>query len=284
MLGKLLKYDFRSLSRIIMPATLLVIATTVLGTCSMRLIFSVVQNMELTFAKTALLVGLSLIVAASVVAIIAYAIVSVIFVYARFYKNFFTDEGYLTFTLPVKTGTLLFSKVITFAVWSIICSLIAFLMIGLFLLVGTAPSGSFINTDVWSGFVELTANVFSLTPLTFIILILSSLVQMLSEGLMVFLAIAIGSTVANKHKLITSVGFYFALSTALQVIATIVIMIVGLCFGERLLHVGYTVLNNMTPASIICTLMGVTAIFYAVVGIIEFFIINFIIKKKLNLA
>ena len=43
----------------------------------------------------------------------AFSLLSFIFVIIRFYRNFFTDEGYLTFTLPVKRNELFLSKFIT---------------------------------------------------------------------------------------------------------------------------------------------------------------------------
>ena len=50
-----------------------------------------------------------LLVIACVMAIIASAVVTELLVFVRFYKNFFTDEGYLTFTLPVSRKDLLLS-------------------------------------------------------------------------------------------------------------------------------------------------------------------------------
>ena len=43
----------------------------------------------------------------------AFSFLYLILVVIRYYRNFFTDEGYLTFTLPVKRNQLLLSKFIT---------------------------------------------------------------------------------------------------------------------------------------------------------------------------
>ena len=48
----------------------------------------------------------------------------------RFYRNFFTDEGYLMFTLPVKTSDLILSKMLVSILWRIIST--AFIVLSIF--------------------------------------------------------------------------------------------------------------------------------------------------------
>ena len=45
------------------------------------------------------------------------AFTTAIIIAVRFYKNTYSDEGYLTHTLPVKRGTLLLAKVIAGTIW-----------------------------------------------------------------------------------------------------------------------------------------------------------------------
>ena len=44
---------------------------------------------------------------------LALPVVTFVLIFIRFYKNFFTDEGYLTFTLPVSRRKLMLSKIIS---------------------------------------------------------------------------------------------------------------------------------------------------------------------------
>lgn len=285
MLGKLLKYDFRSLARIILPATLLAAATTVLGAGALKLIISVIAEGESSFVRSAVTVGLTLVVIASVLAIIAYSVVSAIFIYARFYKNFFTDEGYLTFTLPVKTHTLLLSKLISYIVWGLICMVAVVAFIAIFVLFGTAPAGSLINADAWNGFLDFLKNIYFSTPYASVMGTLSFFIQSICSGLMIFLAISIGCTVANKHKLVTSVAFYFVLNTALQIISTVFIMCIGLFYAENTVFFNAVLVNDTAaPTAFVGSLLGSSSLFYAAIAVIEFFVINHIMKKKLNLA
>ena len=59
-----------------------------------------------------------------------------IIIAVHFYKSTYSDEGYLTHTLPVKKGTLLFAKVIAGTIWCIID------IIGLFAAIYIAASGA----------------------------------------------------------------------------------------------------------------------------------------------
>lgn len=286
MLGKLLKYDLRSVSRLLVPATLLAAAVTILGTVALRLIIYISTTYSGGFVATAAIVGLVLIVVASVVALIAYSVVSVIFIYVRFYKNLFTDEGYLTFTLPVKSHSLLLSKLITYAIWGFITAFAVFAFILIFVLVGCATPGQIVSTTVWEGLCEFLREMLSMSPLAVLVYIAEIIVQAIASGLMVFLSIAIGCTVANKHKVVTSVAFYFVLNTALQVISTVFIMLIGLFQAENIIFFSTSMYNVSTdaPSAFVTLLMGFSALFYAAIAVAEFFAINYIMKKKLNLA
>ena len=52
----------------------------------------------------------------------------------RFYTSFFTDEGYLTFTLPVTVDCHLASKTVSMMIWSAISSAVTLLAVGAFVL------------------------------------------------------------------------------------------------------------------------------------------------------
>ena len=47
------------------------------------------------------------------VAVMASALVTLLLICNHFYRSFLGDEGYLTFTLPVPTSKLIWSKLLT---------------------------------------------------------------------------------------------------------------------------------------------------------------------------
>lgn len=117
MLGKLIKYDMKSLSRLLIlihiPMIILALIARYAGV--ERLI--AVQRPELPAILTL------------VFCIIYWSAISVFtLVYAAVYtyRNLFTHEGYLTMTLPVKTSTHIWAKLISGALWILIDSVILY--------------------------------------------------------------------------------------------------------------------------------------------------------------
>ena len=106
MLKKLLKYDFKAIFKFWWIAVVVNFALSIYGGFLQQ-----IENYNQKLAETLYdLLGLSLfMVNCSYVALI---IVTLVLIFIRFFQNFFTDEGYLTFTLPVTRSQLLNSKVI----------------------------------------------------------------------------------------------------------------------------------------------------------------------------
>ena len=105
MLGKLIKYDLKSMNRflIILHAFLLLIAVL--------LRVFVTSRIQLQTDEGSLLFAFAIL--AYVLAITGIAFGTAIVIAVRFYKNLFSDEGYLTWTLPVTPGTHLLAKTIS---------------------------------------------------------------------------------------------------------------------------------------------------------------------------
>ena len=113
MLGKLLKHEFKHSARYVMAiyaCTAAVLAVMVIALLIKMTWLSVAASVILYFA------GL-LVVIMTLVAVIK-----------NFYDSLYTNQGYLSFTLPVKCSTLLVSKVIVSFVW-IIASVVALALI-----------------------------------------------------------------------------------------------------------------------------------------------------------
>src|SRR5574344_771267 len=103
MLKNLYKHEFKALFRSILPMYLILLGLSILD--RIVLIFDANYN---------ILVGTlqSIITLIYGVSVFAIFIITVVIIVTRFYKNLFTSEGYLTFTLPVKSGSHLTCKLI----------------------------------------------------------------------------------------------------------------------------------------------------------------------------
>ena len=121
MLGKLMKYEFKATARIFLPlfAALLVVAA----------VNRVFLAMNFMVPK---IIGTSI----SVVMIIAICVIALILTLQRFYRNLLKSEGYLMFTLPVSTDSLIWSKLLVAAIWSVASFIVVLLAVSIMAVTG----------------------------------------------------------------------------------------------------------------------------------------------------
>ncbi len=116
MLRKLLKYDMKYIGRV-MPwlylaalASSLVLSVTILWAS---------KNENMTFLPVTLTFPFALLIC-------AISVSGFIMLAVRIYKNLYSDEGYLTFTLPATAKQHILSKVLCGAIWEILSVIVAF--------------------------------------------------------------------------------------------------------------------------------------------------------------
>lgn len=115
MLGKLMKYEWRGL-RLPLLIMLGILGGTTLLTCV--IIFTINPRMD-NVAAGFTAMSLILCVLLYYFGIIGCSVGTMLIIAIRFYKTTYTDQGYLTHTLPVTSATLLAAKTIT----SVLCYL-----------------------------------------------------------------------------------------------------------------------------------------------------------------
>lgn len=269
MLGRLIKYEFKSTSRIMIPsiAVWLSIILSIKGT---QLLFH--NDNEIITAITSVVLF---------VASLAMGIILTVIIISRFYKTLLGDEGYLTFTLPIKTKTIIFAKYLMAIIWQAIMLILVILCILLLL-----------DKDEWE-----YLNTYIIPHLTFLniwtVLALAGFLMLVSafEIMLIYMAIAIAS-LFNKHRFILSVVFYIALETVVQIINYILNFFVGFYISVNL----SPELPNEIPESdiidvfneIICAVIssGIIIVYTVVISaaiVILFFTVSNIFKKHLNL-
>lgn len=105
MLKKLLKYDYRALFKFLLPAYIVLLAfATLLGIC-----LATFQNRSFEDGVRFLVWFL----VTYAMGIFGVAIVCVVNIATRYQKNLFSDEGYLTLTIPATPEEHIFSKLIS---------------------------------------------------------------------------------------------------------------------------------------------------------------------------
>ena len=108
MLGKLFKYEWRSISKLLLPIHGFVLLFALLS----RFYFTISGGTDALLNTDSTIIGTltMLLIFALVIVISSIAIFTYIYSGYHFHKNVFTDQGYLTNTLPVTPSQLCFQK------------------------------------------------------------------------------------------------------------------------------------------------------------------------------
>lgn len=282
MLGKLFKYENRAVSKILFPLSIAVILLSVFGAAMLKLnfVFEGFYEQE-NIVSNLISTGSNLLMIFSILAIVSANFVAVFLIMQRYYRNLFTDEGYLTFTLPVTPVQIILSKLFTAIIWSVIIVLCTIAGVFIFVVFGT--SSSFINYEVIDAIKEVWHQIASVELISlldwFLFIfefILMGIVSMVTSFLLIYLSITLGSQIAKKHKILASVGMYFVISSVVSTVESIIMaMIMILNFGS--LEAEPTSLFEMYLLFIGAIVVNL------IVSVVYFFVNKYVLTNKLNI-
>ena len=214
MLGKLIKHEFRATGRLMAPlfGALLLLALVVRAN---DLVFQHVES-----HSDFLNILNRLLIIAYVLALLGVMVFSTVLMIKRFHQNFLTDEGYLMFTLPTSVHSLLWSKLITAALFFIFTFLAEALSVAIVVWRGG------LAREMFTGFADFFRRLdsyYMANGLAFALETLALLfVSLLVTCLLFYAPMSIGYSFAN-HKGLLSVVFYFVIQAILQIFGVAVL-------------------------------------------------------------
>ncbi len=200
----------------------------------------------------------------------------------RFYRNLFSQEGYLTFALPVSTSNHIIVKLIS--------SLIYQSIVNFAILVATliTISGDFLNElikAIWY-ILNRTFEVISFKDginicIYVVYFIIITLLSTLYSILIFYACICIGQ-LANKARIWLAIGCYFTYGAILEVFYTIFMIILNIVF-ETVDITKFLDFINKNPHLSLHVMFG-TIILLLSALIVVFYVVTYkIISKRLNL-
>lgn len=272
MLGRLIKHEIKATSRILIPAFIVWLA--IIGLTKISLMVSTGDNWFLMPIAEVMLVMSNVVI----------FIIMLVIIVSRFYKNMLGDEGYLTFTLPVKTESIVFSKLITATIWQIV--LTVFVFSSIFILLDSNDI-AYLASEILPHFTFLNTQFFIMLGVYIVIC-------SVFEVMVIYTAIAIAS-LFNKYRLLLSFAFYLVLEMAIQILNFIWGFILGFFsimsnienqieISEEMTEVQvFEFLNKIfsitfSPISVL-SLIG----FMFIISVVLFIVTSRIFKKHLNL-
>lgn len=281
---KLLKYDFNEIFKIWWIGTVAVIATSALGAACLRVLLQMFESETVdSLPMTLIAISCMLGVVASYFAIIGYALVVLFSVMKRFYCHLFTDEGYLTFTLPVKRSALLGSKVLAAFLINMMSLVVEVVCLGFFFVAIYSFSPfvrhELLQTLAW-GFEELSLVTHGFLPVYMAEFVLYLLASSLFGTLFGFLCITIGSIVAKRQKILASIGIYYAGNMAVSGATQIVFTILS--------NVSFLFFENFSGSTRELVALALIGLFFVLamagLAVLCWFLILRLLKRRLNLA
>ncbi len=270
MLGKLLKHELKATIRFFFPLYVALIGITIFN----KIFF------ELNINDSGFLgIFHGLFLTAYILIIFAVFVVAFIITILRFYKNLLGDEGYLMFTLPVKTYQHITSKLIISLFWFFLSIIMVILSIGI-LLAGTGYLSDFLVelTQVFREGYRIMGSKLTVSIILSIILIF---IGQITGTLMFYVSISIGH-LSNKYRVLGSIVAYFVINFFIQFIFTIFMFMYGINTNN------FETLNDSSSFAIdMISFINNSFIFSLVLttlfGVIFFFSTNYLLTKKLNL-
>lgn len=235
MYRKLCKYEFKSIARTLLPIYLAVIAVSIINAFSETVSSGSLMSGSSFLGTGSLfsnILGLFQAVAALAYfgVLVALFVLTTVVIIQRFYKGLLCDEGYLMFTLPVKTWHLVASKATVAFVMSVVSGIAAMISILILGLGATAdPLGLLANLFDFQGWARVLHQLniqYPAWPLYVIEFIVMCILTALAALFHVYVSMAIGH-LARKHRVMMSVVAYIIISMALSFISGFVLILVG---------------------------------------------------------
>ena len=275
MLTKLLKYEFRSIGRQLIPLYLGILGLAVVNH------FFWFSNPSNRGGMNQTLGGVPAIATmmAYVAVCVALVVITILLIIQRFYKGLLTEEGYLMFTLPCKTWQLIASKGIAASVMTVagtFAGILSAMLMGMSLSDWGIFFGAFGKIPWGVMFKE-----HALWPLYVVEGLILVLVALFAAIGHVYASISIGH-LFNRHRVAWAIGAYIGIN-----IAQSVIMVVFANLGNKFNWFGLDNLVSKLPASsgpwfAHVVLLG-TIVLQMIPAAVFFFGTNWILTNKLNL-
>ena len=296
MLGKLMKYEWKNIWKAGTLMLLGMLVVTVIGCVVLRMpggvVTGLLDNNDINATQS------WFVLSSFVATLILYVIMllastwgMLIFLGIRFYRSMYTDEGYLSHTLPVTANQLFLSKVLVSGVWYLfitigigisVVALIVSLMTGILNICELSSVLTQYNGNIW----EFMADAFYELGRTYeeemgsnlshyvITLLLTYVAGPFITMVTLFGALTIGQ-LSSKHKGFMGILAYAGLTILSSIIGSTVQS--AFMFGTNVMSSsgGFSVTTNMAYDINVITSLLIAAIMYGV----SYYIMN----RKLNL-
>lgn len=217
MLKKLYKYDLKNLSKVLLPFCFSLLGAGLLC-CALFFLAAFVPEPLMTLLMLPYIF--------LIFGIFIGGAVGSLYPYLYYYRSFFTDTAYLTFAFPATVKTQLHSKLLSGITYTVLTTLatVVSVFFAMFGIIFAVADGTGI-----AELISLFGDFFSLMPgfgvASFVTVIIYVIISPLSQMMLAYTVITLGSLLFTKHKVVGSIIFYFVANWSVSIIRTIVSVI-----------------------------------------------------------
>lgn len=256
MLKKLYKHEFKYMYKLAAVIYIILIGLTFFNGIIMQ--FAKSENAIIETIASVTIIAYTL-------GIFAVILGTVILIFVRFYRHFFTNQGYLTFTLPVTTTEHLVCKFVTsfcLALTTIFTVLLSVELISRFS--GVSAVEVIIDTAKFFFYGEFSFNI--------ILICVYLIVALIATILIIFALLCVGQLFKNRvlGTIVAYVAYYFVT----QIFGTIFLVVL----------MSSNMLDKLNDAYFVYeTFIWVYIAYNIIVGAAAFMVSRYILNNKLNL-
>lgn len=280
MFAKLLKYEWKSCAGLLGVLSAAALGVGVLGAVILR-IMGLAERKAAGGEEGLFMVEMMLaaVMGFLVLALVAYVFAVEILLLTRFYKHKFTDQGYLTFTLPVNTHQIFLSSLVNFVLWTVIAGCVVAVAGLTAALVGTGRD-TLINTDIVRNIMEAVQNVLEFYQYDGAMIaaaIVQGIVGVIYTPVVIMSCITMGATLAKRHKILTAFGIYYGVNMGIGVVTSAVTVAVEVARYAQNSYDG----SGYVMSSLASGLIQMAVQLAVLVG--GYFLSTHLMRKNLNL-
>lgn len=290
MFAKLLKYDMRALKKSGVPILISLLAVTVLASILGFFAVSYLDRSVGTSEFADVMYGLvtMLLMFGGFFVMILFTMAStvmLVLVCVHFYKNTVSDEGYLTFTLPVTSNQIIYSKTLSGFIWTVVIAVASIVgmcivfftsMLGASEVAGALGEAGEMLPDVYKELIMAELNAAAVGIIILIVqAVIVGIITIVFNLVLTYMSIFLGGVIAKKHKGLAAIGCVFGANAVLRIISSI--------FSMVLLPLMFTVNTFGDMITSYNITLFASILFYGGAGVGCFFILKHMMDKKLNL-
>lgn len=267
MLGKLIKYDLKASAKLFILLHALFLAACIF--C--RILF--INRLDFIHSsEQSLVTAIAIITSLMIFLVVALNLGSWLLITFRFYRNLFSREGYLSWTLPVSGLQHLWSKIISGYLYLALNTIV--IGIGILIL----ASGRNV-TEAYSTIAADVTEELGMTISSFAIsLFLYSIFACISTVIMTYFCITVGQLFPG-HRILCALAAYFITNLVVQFLSLFLAFTLGYSpgYSGAFISDGKTIADNMWGT------IALSSFLMFILTILEYIITHIIIKKKVNL-